>query len=163
MPPPDPAAPAGQFGFRFDRSGMRVPALAISAWIPERTVVNEEFRHTSVLRTLRERWSLGPPSPVGTPPPADLAPVLSLDTPRTPADWPEVAAQPVPAFHASMAPADAPMTSLQKGAFFTLMALGQKLGHTVPDVKEDAEIKGAEAIEMIAEIFGHLFPGLRQP
>ena len=59
--PPDPAAPAGQFGFTFNRSGVRIPTLAISAWIPERTVVNQEYRATSVLSTLRERWNLGTP------------------------------------------------------------------------------------------------------
>ena len=32
-PPPDPAAPAGQMGFRFDRSGVRIPTLAVSAYI----------------------------------------------------------------------------------------------------------------------------------
>ena len=60
-PPPDPAAPAGQMGFTFNRLGVRVPTIAISPWIPERTVVTEEFRHTSLIRTMRERWSLGNP------------------------------------------------------------------------------------------------------
>ena len=32
IPPPDPAASAGEFGFRFDRSGYRVPAIAVSPW-----------------------------------------------------------------------------------------------------------------------------------
>src|SRR5580692_524407 len=45
--PPVPGAPAGQLGFTFDRSGVRVPAIAISAWIPERTVVSAEYRNTS--------------------------------------------------------------------------------------------------------------------
>lgn len=60
-PPPDPSAREGQMGFTFDRSGIRVPAIAISPWIPEQTVVTSEYRHTSVIRTLRERWSLGTP------------------------------------------------------------------------------------------------------
>jgi len=38
-----------------------VPAIAISAWIPPRSVVTAEYRNTSVLRTLRGRWNLGPP------------------------------------------------------------------------------------------------------
>ena len=33
-PPPDPAAPPGQHGFTFDRSGVRLPAVAVSPWIP---------------------------------------------------------------------------------------------------------------------------------
>ena len=69
VPPPDPARPAGQYGFTFDRFGVRVPAIAISPWIAPRTVVNDEYRHTSIIRTLRERWSLGAPSRPATPSP----------------------------------------------------------------------------------------------
>ena len=61
VPPPDPAAGAGQMGFRFDRSGVRIPTLAVSAYLDPRTVVTGEYRNTSVIRTLRERFSLGPP------------------------------------------------------------------------------------------------------
>jgi phospholipase C len=160
--PPDPSAPPGQYGFRFDRSGIRVPAVAISAWVPERTVASDEYRHTSVMRTLRERWSLGPALTGRDATARDIAPVLSLAAPRTPDQWPEVTARPVPEFHVSLVPNASPMSTLQKGALFTLMAMGQKLGHSLPEVKQDAEIKGAEAIEMIAELFGHLFPGLRE-
>jgi phospholipase C len=82
VPSPDPAGPAGQYGFTFDRSGIRVPAIAISAWIPERTVINGEYRNTSVIATLRERWSLGAPFTARDAIAPSLAPVLSLDTPR---------------------------------------------------------------------------------
>jgi phospholipase C len=34
--PPDPSAPLGQMGFTFQRSGVRMPAIAVSAWIPPR-------------------------------------------------------------------------------------------------------------------------------
>jgi phospholipase C len=33
VPPPDPAAPAGEFGFTFDRSGYRAPAIIASPWV----------------------------------------------------------------------------------------------------------------------------------
>jgi phospholipase C len=75
--PPEASAPPGQFGFGFDRSGPRVPAIAVSAWVPERCVVNAEHRHTSVLRTMRERWSLGRPFTGRDAVAPDLAPVLS--------------------------------------------------------------------------------------
>ena len=35
VPPPDPAGPAGECGFRFDRSGYRVPAIIVSPWVAE--------------------------------------------------------------------------------------------------------------------------------
>jgi hypothetical protein len=98
VPPPGPAAPAGQLGFAFDRSGARVPAIAISPWIPERTVVNAEYRHTSFIRPLRERWQLGAPLTARDAAARDISPVLSLDRPRPPEDWPEVFPRPVPPF-----------------------------------------------------------------
>jgi phospholipase C len=159
--PPDPAAPPGQYGFTFDRSGVRVPALAISAWVPERSVESHEYRHTSVIRTLCDRWSLGPPLSGRDATARSIAPVLSLDTPREPEDWPEVVARPVPELGGPVVPPDAPISSLQKGALFTLVAMGRNLGHAVPDIREEAEIKGAEAITMIGDLFGRLFPGLR--
>jgi len=59
--PPHAGAAPGQWGFKFDRSGVRIPTLAVSAWIPERTVVNDEHRATSLIATMRERWNLGSP------------------------------------------------------------------------------------------------------
>ena len=82
-------------GFKFDRSGVRVPTLAISAWIEPKTVVHGEFRATSVIRTLRERWPLGPPLSQRDAAAADIAPILARETPRSPADWPIVSPQPI--------------------------------------------------------------------
>jgi phospholipase C len=96
VPPPNPSAPAGQMGFRFDRSGVRIPTLAISAWVDAKTVVHQEFRSTSVIRTLRERWSLGPPLTQRDAIAADIAPILSRTTPRPRENWPAVEAGPEP-------------------------------------------------------------------
>jgi phospholipase C len=60
--PPDPRAPAGQMGFRFDRAGVRIPTLAVSAYIDLQTVVTSGYRNTSLIATLRARWKLGPPA-----------------------------------------------------------------------------------------------------
>ena len=88
--PPDASAAAGEMGFKFDRSGVRVPTLAISAWIDPRTVVSREFRSTSVIRTLRGRWSLGAPLTRRDATAADIAPILTRETPRAQEDWPKV-------------------------------------------------------------------------
>src|SRR6201985_2992926 len=58
-PPPGPAAPAGELGFPFDRSGYRVPAIIVSPWVEPGSVYNEEYRHTSLIATLRKTWGLG--------------------------------------------------------------------------------------------------------
>jgi len=59
VPPPDPSVPAGQMDFTFDRSGYRVPAIIVSPWVDEGIVVNDEYRHTSMIATLRKVWGLG--------------------------------------------------------------------------------------------------------
>ena len=159
--PPDPAAPAGQFGFTFNRSGVRIPTLAISAWIPERTVVNEEYRATSVLSTLRERWNLGTPLTGRDATARSLRPIFTLDQPRSQQDWPEVLARPVEPMTESLMPLDAPLNGLGKALFAAVLALGKGMGATVPDLPPDAVITGAEAIAMSHEILGDLFPAMR--
>jgi phospholipase C len=159
--PPDPSAPAGQLGFTFQRSGVRVPAIAVSAWIPERTVINDEYRHTSVIRTLRERWGLGPPLTARDASARDLDPVLSLDSPRAPQDWPEVTPQPVPAFSPARMSPEARLKGLSKAACFPVLALAKHLGMPAPDINEDEAIGRADAVELMSEVFSQMFPGLR--
>lgn len=90
VPPPGPVTGKEEEGFQFDRSGVRVPAIAISAWIEGGKVVKEEFRHTSVIRTLREWWSLGDPLTQRDAAAASLVPLLSRNEPRPPEEWPEI-------------------------------------------------------------------------
>ena len=44
--------PGTGVGFRFDRLGVRVPAILISPWIPKNTVVDRVFDHASIPGTL---------------------------------------------------------------------------------------------------------------
>jgi phospholipase C len=59
--PPDAEPPAPfQSGdeYRFNQFGVRVPALLISPWV-DAGVVTTEFDHTSLLKYLTDKWSLG--------------------------------------------------------------------------------------------------------
>ena len=99
VPSPDPAGPAGQHGFTFDRSGYRVPAVIVPPWVAEGEVFNAEHRHTSLIATLP--GAMGPRetrSPRATPPPGRFSDVFILDTPRDPATWPVPKPRPVPPF-----------------------------------------------------------------
>ena len=160
-PPPDPAAPVGQMGFTFNRSGARVPAIAISAWVPERTVVNEEYRHTALIRTLRERWSLGFPFTARDAVARDIGPVLSLDKPRPPEQWPEVHPQPAPKFDAALLPPNQPLSVLGTGIFRAALGFEKMLGAHLPDYPPGIEFTGAEAMTVIRDLSVQLFPGLR--
>ena len=96
VPPPDPAASAGELGFTFDRSGYRVPAIIVSPWVESGSVYNEEYRHTSLIATLRKRWELGDTFTQPTPRRA-FDHVFSLDTPHDPGTSVTPTPHPVPA------------------------------------------------------------------
>lgn len=73
--------------FHFDRFGVRVPAIFVSPYVPERAVIRAPgptpFDHTSVIRTLCRRFDLAPLTDRDRAAP-DFAAVLSLplDRPR---------------------------------------------------------------------------------
>ena len=140
---------------------MRIPTLAISPWIPARTVVTDEHRATSLLSTLRDRWNLGAPFTAHDATAPSIRPVFTLDQPRAPEDWPDVIARPVPPMPESLMPLDAPLTGLAQTLIGAVLTLGKLMGATVPQLPPDAVITGAEAIATLQETLGDLFPAMR--
>jgi len=72
--------------FNFDRYGVRVPAVIVSPYIKPRTVLRAApggypFDHTSIIATLRKRFSIGAPLSNRIAVAPDLEPVLNLDQP----------------------------------------------------------------------------------
>ncbi len=45
-------------GFAFDRLGIRVPMVMVSAFINEKTIINDRFDHTSFIKTVSDKWHL---------------------------------------------------------------------------------------------------------
>ncbi len=163
VPAPDPSAPAGQCGFTFTRAGVRLPAIAISPWIPPRTVVNEPHRHTSVIRTLRERWSLGAALTARDATAPDLAGVLTLTAPRAQEDWPIVVPQPVPSFHASLIAPGVLLHPLGTALLHGALAFARHVGRPAPDLAQDAILTHDEATQILHEVSAEMFPNLRPP
>jgi phospholipase C len=159
--PPTAGAAAGQMGFTFDRFGIRVPAIAISPWISAQTVITQNYQHTSVIRTLRDRWSLGPPLTARDATAPSLAPLLSLRAPRTAENWPDVNPQPVPPFNAANFAPDRPLGVLGKSLFLSLLAFEKAMGAKVPTISKDASITAAQADEIVRNASFSIFPGLR--
>jgi phospholipase C len=160
-PPPTPNALFRQWGFGFDRSGVRVPAIAISAWVPERTVINAEYRNTSLIRTLRERWSLGPPLTGRDAIAADIAPVLSLTSARDPSSWPDVLPRPVPPYVGTIPAPEAAVSGLCHAALHSCLALAEHLGKATPSLTPEANVTRADGIALINDLAGDAFVGLR--
>lgn len=165
VPPPSAVPPdasgAGQFGFNFDRSGVRIPTVAISAWIPERTVVTAEHRSTSLLATMRERWNLGAPLTARDASARSFAGVCSLASPRPQEDWPDVAARPVPAMPLSVQPLDAPLGVLGLSLVEAVLGIGAGLGATVPTLEPHAPLTATDAIALAQDVLGDVFPLMR--
>ena len=91
VPPPWGAVPpdtsTGQFGFGFDRFGVRVPAVLVSPLIAPGTVYRAPaggtpLDHTSILKTVEQRWNLPALTARDAAAPG-FGDVLTLTTPRT--------------------------------------------------------------------------------
>jgi len=50
--------PTKDFGFKFDRLGVRVPAVFVSPWIEAGTILSQPFDHCSIVATARKMFCL---------------------------------------------------------------------------------------------------------
>ncbi|HXR44384.1 MAG TPA: alkaline phosphatase family protein, partial [Pseudolysinimonas sp.] len=96
VPPPDATPPddsgPGEMGFTFDRLGVRVPAIAVSAYTRKGTIIHEQMDHGSVIATLSRLHGLVPLTKRDEAS-NTLFNVVNLQTPRHPSTWPETTPQ----------------------------------------------------------------------
>ena len=163
VPPPDPDAPAGELGFTFDRSGYRVPAILVSPWVPKGAVFNGEYRHTSLIATLRKRWNLGEPFTRRDASARTFDDLFTLDEPRDPHTWATPTALPVPAWHLDEEALAQGLSGLGKTMGAGLIERARQLGVTLPPQVDDpnAEITPDVIIDVLREVSWHSFPLLR--
>ncbi|MEU9134842.1 alkaline phosphatase family protein [Streptomyces sp. NPDC048404] len=157
--PPDPAGPAGQMGFRFDRAGIRIPTLAVSAYIDPRTVVSDPYRNTSLITTLRDRWPLGPPLTARDATAPGIAPVLTRTTPRLQEDWPEIALRPAPPSAGPLVPPDRRLPPLGQHLLGVAIALDTQYTGHVPDL-DPRTATGRQADDYLNDRTARIYPGL---
>ncbi len=87
VPPPQATPPSATIcqPFNFDRYGVRVPAVIVSPYIQQATVLRPPgaipYDHTSIIATLRRRFALGPPLSARDAVAPDLDNVLTLASP----------------------------------------------------------------------------------
>jgi len=153
--PPDPAAPPGQMGFRFDRAGARIPTLAVSAYIDPQTVITSGYRNTSLIATLRARWNLGPPLTARDATAPSITPVLTRDTPRPPEDWPEVTPPPT----TTPVPLHKPLPPLGQHLLGAAIALDTHHTSHVPDI-DPRTATGHQANDYLNDRTTRIYPGL---
>jgi len=85
--PPQAGAPAGEMGFTFDRLGCRVPAILVSAYTAENTIVHDEMHHGALIATLNRLHGLEPLTRRDATA-NNVFNAVNLTTPRQPYAWP---------------------------------------------------------------------------
>src|SRR5262249_24282760 len=132
VPPPDPSAPAGELGFTFDRSGYRVPAIIVSPWVESGAVHNDEYRHTSLIPTLRKTWGNGPAFSQPDAAARTFEHVFALDTPLDPKEWATVTARPEPEWTMDLEVVGKALSTLGIGAGAGMFAKAKSMGVDLP-------------------------------
>src|SRR6266704_4019340 len=162
VPPPYPAAPAGEFGFTFDRSGYRVPAIIVSPWVEPGSVYNEEYRHTSLIATLRKAWDLGAPFTQRDASARTFDHVFTRGTPRDPQTWATVAARPLPAWAIDYQTMGQALGYLGKDVAPGIIEHARQMGVKLPPQLDDpsAELTPQLMVEVIRDVAFHYFPRL---
>jgi len=160
VPPPDPSAPPGEFGFTFDRSGYRVPAVIVSPWVEPGSVYNQEYRHTSLIATLRKRWGLGEPFTQRDASARTFGHLFSLATPRAPETWAAPTPHPVPAWTMDPEVVGQALSTLGKGIAPALISRARDMGVQLPAELNDpqADLPPRLIVSVLRQIAGHFFP-----
>ena len=162
--PPDPAAPIGECGFTFDRSGYRVPAVIVSPWVEPGSVYNDEYRHTSLIATLRTAWGLGEPLTQRDASARTFDHVFSRTSPRHPESWAKVEPHPVPAWTLDNEVVGRGLSVLGKGMGASLIAKARELEIALPAELDDSDTKLPPGliVRFLRSVAGHFFPLLTE-
>jgi phospholipase C len=143
---PGPAVPPddsgqGEMGFAFDRLGVRVPAIAISAYTARNTIINEEMHHGAVISTLTKKHKLKPLT-ARDKDARTIDNATNRSSPRQPGTWPDTHPQYLPANPEAQAPApgdeDRPLSPPGIGLMGLLVAQYGEPGEAVPRTYAEA-------------------------
>ena len=119
--------------FGFDRLGLRIPVIVVSPYTKRETVITDTFHNCSVLRSLRDRFNLGPPLTERDKIAPNISPAFNLSEPRT--DYPKLNVQ---NYH----PDKGGNERLSQIAEYTLRNVARFVGHdsgNVPPTPEGAK------------------------
>jgi phospholipase C len=158
--PPDKTGPAGEFGFTFDRSGYRVPAILVTPWVPQGSVFTDEYRHTSLIATLRKAWDLGEPLTQRDASARTFDDLFTLDKPRDPETWATITALPVPEWHLDEDALNKGLSGLGKSIGPGIVGHAKELGVELPAELDDPTTEPTPSVilDLIRHAAWHYFP-----
>jgi phospholipase C len=123
-------------------------------------VYNEEYRHTSLIATLRKTWGLGEALTGRDAAARTFDHVFSRATPRDPGSWAAPEAHPVPEWTADPEVIGQALSSLGKGLVPAFIAMARQLGVPLPAELNDPEaaLPPGRVVGVLRDIAGHFFP-----
>jgi hypothetical protein len=118
-----------------------------------------------MIATLRKVWGLGDAFTARDDAAAPFDHLLSRDSPRDPATWPDVKALPVPQFHMDMVQMGKALSILGKTAGSGMLQLAQHAGVAVPAELTDpnAHPSPEQTIAALRSVAAQFFPRLATP
>jgi phospholipase C len=137
-PSPDPDPQPSQDGFMFNRLGIRVPMIMISAHILPNTIVNEPLQHTSFLKTMCEKWGLEPFTERDQHAPG-FESVFTSASLRDVSDWPVLTEPHLPAGWEKQDYGSTPLNELQKAIVRSTAAIKNQYADEILTVRDALE------------------------
>ena len=124
------------------------------------SVFNDEYRHTSLIATLRKSWNLGEAFTERDASARTFDHLFTLDTPRDPQTWATITALPVPAWHLDEEVVGKALSSLGKSMGQGLIEHARELGLELPPHLDDpaAEPTPQDIVDVLREVAWHYFP-----
>jgi phospholipase C len=137
-----------------------VPAIVVSPWVAPGSVYNEEYRHTSLLATLRKVWGLGDPFTQRDASAGTFEHVFTLDRPRAPESWATFEARPVPPWTMDPEVVGKGLSALGKTMGHGLIARAREMAVSLPRELDDpaADLTPKVVVDVIREVACHFFP-----
>ena len=142
-----------------------MPAIIVSPWVDEGIVINEEHRHTSMIATLRKVWDLGDAFTARDAAAAAFDHLLSRESPRDPAGWPDIEPLPVPQFQMDMVQMGRALSVLGKTAGSGMLEHARQSGLAIPPELTDpnAQPSTEQTLTAVRNIATQVFPRLASP
>jgi phospholipase C len=134
----------------------------VSPWVEPGSVFNDEYRHTSLIATLRKAWDLGPPFTGRDASARTFDHVFTRDIPGQPETWVPLAAQPVPDWTTDPEVVGRAISNLGTHIATGLIAFAKARRAPLPPQVADpaTELTPALLAEVIRDVSRHFFPQL---
>jgi phospholipase C len=139
-----------------------VPAVIVSPWVDEGIVINEEYRHSSLLVTLRKVWDLGDPFTDRDAAARSFEHVLSREFPRDSATWPEMHPKPLPDWQLTKVAYSEAISTLGKAIGSGFIEHARQSGRPIPVELTDPDHPPTpkQLVEFVRSMAATYFPGL---